>query len=294
MGRRGGGAMRVEEAVQTLRCFCTPGCLPMRYCGHGKSRAQSLGTEKTYERRYFCLDAAALHAPSCLVYSFGIDKHWGWEAGLTKRFENCNVHAFDPTRNPRRLLGPRITFRSIGLASGTSHDGRNAKGYAQISKSALKSLDEVRSTLGHAARPLSVLMLDCEGCEWGVIETVACAPRVDGLTDVEQIIAEFHFGVDTGIAGDEDLLTAGRALQCLERGWAMTSYKHAGQRRGATFAPGVLRALPDPTTLVMASFRRLGASEPDYETVQETVRDSGGEWEVALRRFQSLKRLNEV
>ncbi len=104
------------------------------------------------------------------MYSVGIHTSWGWESKLAAQYP-CEVHAFDPTQNHPALLPPppgggAVHFHKLGLAAGTAHDGSNSVHYTSIDTSLLLPLDKLQERLGHAGRRISLLMLDCEGCEF--------------------------------------------------------------------------------------------------------------------------------
>jgi hypothetical protein len=102
----------------------------------------------------------------CLVYSFGIGGEWAfedWAAG-----HGCEVHAFDPTKELRERHSQHnvrnVTFHYIGLG-GSDADLNFTSGYGKLG-GMLMPLDRILTSLGHAHRPIGVLKIDCEGCEW--------------------------------------------------------------------------------------------------------------------------------
>ena len=254
-----------ELALSNIRCFAREGCFPKRFCSANAAwpphPASALKVDLGFEKRLFCTDAAVLRSsarsqPPCLVYSFGIHDQYAWEAEMAREF-SCEVHAFDPTQNYPSALAPGVTFHKLGLKSGTSQDGTNGEGYSPIDPKLLLTLVEVQQRLNHINRPIAVLMLDCEGCEWGVIKELAC-PGHSGNVVVNQLVAEFHFQASLGLDGTDSVLSAGETLSCLEKDWAMTSWQRAGAGpMDWNFAPGVLNAIARPDTLVVASFRIL-------------------------------------
>ena len=128
-----------------------------------------------------------------LVYSFGIASQWTFEdwAG-SKGFE---VHAFDPTTQFRSAheshSAQNVHFHYMGLGA------RRGKAetwshhvYGTLGGEVLP-LDELVARLGHSSRPIQLLKIDCEGCEWEAFVDVATrAPAV--IENVCTIILELH------------------------------------------------------------------------------------------------------
>jgi hypothetical protein len=112
----------------------------------------------------------------CLAYTFGIANEWDFEDYAGGDLE-CEVHAFDPTTSYKAIHEqhqvPNVQFHYQGLASptGTAAHGDASKGFGYGALGGeMKTLGELWHELGHAAqnRPISLLKIDCEGCEWYV------------------------------------------------------------------------------------------------------------------------------
>ena len=282
--------LSTELALMNLRCLTTEGCFKRRYCesvdgtpSWPRPPAAALAVDLSFEKRLFCTESRALklphHGPAgriqpCLVYSFGIHKQWTWEAEMARVY-GCEVHAFDPVENYDETpnhLAPGVTFHKLGLQSGTSQDGTNGEGYSPIDPTLLLTLAAIQGRLGHAGRPIAVLMMDCEGCEWGAIHGIVCGGSSSAAAPViDQIVAEFHFQASLGLDSVASVRAAGETLRCLERDWAMTSWQRAGAGPADwSFAPGVLRAITRPDALVVASFRALAPADHTSDAARET------------------------
>jgi hypothetical protein len=231
-------------ALFTLRCLTTPGCFRSMECRTGVP--QRIKRKKKWEEQAFCVDDLRLQRDSCLVYSFGIHTSWEWEEKVARLF-GCDVHAFDPTMNHPSQLAPGVTFHQLGLqAAGTDMSATHSDLYEAIDVDKLLSLDKIKTRLGHDNRKLSVLMLDCEGCEWGVLRQFMCdANNKIAMESVDQIVVEMHFQKNLGMLNEADVLGAAEAVVCLENArWAITSIESSGiDKEDADYAPGVSKVL---------------------------------------------------
>ena len=84
------------------------------------------------------------------------------------------MHAFDPTSRLRaaheRHRFPGVTFHYSGLgakAGGTAATSA-APGYGALG-GPVRALDELLAMNGHKHRSLSLVKIDCEGCEWSTV-----------------------------------------------------------------------------------------------------------------------------
>ena len=244
------------SALTTIRCLTTPGCFRSLKC-RSKTDPQKIQRKKKWEEQSFCIDDLNRH--DCIVYSFGIHDSWEWEAKMAKLF-GCQVFAFDPTQNYDRDLAPGLKFYSLGL-QGAGADVSKTHGieYASIPKHKLRTLDQIMKDLGHSS--LDLLMLDCEGCEWGVLRQMWC----HDTPNVDQMVIEMHFQKSLGLANEQDVHMAAEAILCMEEArWGVTSMEQSGaDRRDSEFyAPQVSKVLQDaPTFLLNAAFRRIPENE---------------------------------
>jgi hypothetical protein len=200
----------------------------------------------------------------CLVYSFGIHFSWEWEEKVARLF-GCEVHAFDPTMNHRKDLAPGLTFHKLGLqAVGTNMSRTHGAEYNAIDPAHLLPLNEIMVRLGHQNRRIDVLMMDCEGCEWGALNQLACSPARDHRS-VKQIVTEFHYQKSLGLETEEDVLMAAEGLRCLwEERWHITSIERASAGpQNWEYARHVSSVLNEAGMLSSISMRRI---PPDAQT----------------------------
>jgi Methyltransferase domain len=242
------------SALATLACFVTPTCFPSTTCHSGIP--QKLQRSKHWEEQSFCVEdlrptiaTEQLNGRSsgsstiCLVYSFGIHTSWEWEEKVATLF-GCEVHAFDPTMDHPHTLAPGVTFHKFGLqADGVDVSTTHGAEYEPIDPNVLLSLPDIMHRLGHEQRVLDVLMLDCEGCEWGALHNLICSKQSTAI--VKQIVTEFHFQRNLGLQNETDIYIAAEAIQCLwEDRWHIVSMEAPVLPIGNT-----LRAFPPSYTI---------------------------------------------
>ena len=145
---------------------------------------------------------------ACFVYSFGIDNQWSFEDWAGRG--GCEVHAFDPTTRTRasheahRANNVHFHFMGLGArANGTAALQDNHYQYGPLGGAVL-ALDDLMATLGHGRRQLSMLKVDCEGCEWEAFDDVA---RRDPmlLREVCTIVMEVHVSSTLQMGTDAQL-----------------------------------------------------------------------------------------
>jgi len=279
LNRFGNGSDDYEKtyaaALLSLGCLTTPGCFRSVRCRTGTPR--KVQRKKKWEEQSFCVDdlraasvAAASKNTSCLVYSFGIHTSWEWEEKVARMF-GCDVHAFDPTMDHKTDLAPGVTFHKLGLqAEGTDMAATHAQEYDAIDPNLLLPLDGIMERLGHVGRTIDVLMMDCEGCEWGVLREMVCN---GGSKAVNQIVVEMHFQRDLGLENENDVLMAGEVAGCLQRErWGIASIEVSGSAmQDMHYAPGVLKVLRAPSTLVNLALQRTPDDEPLPEELLEDL-----------------------
>jgi hypothetical protein len=219
---------------------------------------------KRWEEQAFCVDdlkKAAKEQNGCLVYSFGIHDVWDWEEKVAKEF-GCEVHAFDPTMNHAKDLAPGVTFHKLGLqAEGTDMSTTHAAEYDAIDSKLLLALPDIMKRLGHDKRTLDLLMMDCEGCEWGVLRHLACSKESDR---VKQIVTEFHFQKNLGLETEADVLNAAMGVRCLwQERWHVTSIELSGSgHKNWEYARGIPSILHSEAMLLYITLQRVLDDEP--------------------------------
>ena len=187
------------------KCLESHGCMPEypceRFVGDGRGGDGSWPV---------CLDS--FHHSECLVYSFGVADDWKFDQQMGAF--GCEVHSFDPTVELPAELAPNVSFHQWGLR-GEGKTGEITQGSDLLygpQLGPIYTLREIRHRLGHHRR-LSVLKLDCEGCEWGVFAELEASPTV--LPD--QIAVEFHFSEAFGIRDLRTMKDVSAAFQFLSQ-----------------------------------------------------------------------------
>lgn len=140
---------------------------------------------------------------TCLVYSFGVANDWDFEAAAGHL--GCEVFAFDPTTNYVSDLAPGVQFEQLGLC-GTHCDHMKRwshRAYGQI-QGPLFNLLDIQAKLRHQGRTISVLKIDCEGCEWSALHYLASV-RPSIFEQIDQINIEFHFTTTLQVNSTEAL-----------------------------------------------------------------------------------------
>lgn len=102
------------------------------------------------------------------------------------------VHTFDPTVDPAALsalaAAGGYTAHSVGLGSLSE-----SAAHATLVHGPLRTLREIMADAGHAGRALTVLKVDCEGCEWQTLVDQVFVPMRDGQLTLGQLQVELHF-----------------------------------------------------------------------------------------------------
>ena len=102
---------------------------------------------------------------------------------------SCEIHTFDPTVQPADMVDPsralNLTFHNIGLSD------HEATFIHQRANGTVAPLSMIMSKLGHTGRQLTVLKVDCEGCEYGAFSSIfdLCA---SGKLHIGQLAIELH------------------------------------------------------------------------------------------------------
>mmetsp|Transcript_6334 Transcript_6334/g.13747 ORF Transcript_6334/g.13747 Transcript_6334/m.13747 type:complete len:478 (-) Transcript_6334:1547-2980(-) len=200
-------SISLPSAVNTLRCFTTPGCYPGIRCAGG-ANPKKLSLRRKWEEHGFCTDDLLISnndnkkdsqsttgkheqkttqkekSSKCLVYSFGLDKSSQWEESMANVF-GCEVFAFDPTSSFPDVIAPNVRFYPFGLYQQREYDGNatfesnnnilaQSNHYDAIDPKKLRTLGEIVEHLGHEKQQIDLMKLDCEGCEYGVLKQLAC------------------------------------------------------------------------------------------------------------------------
>lgn len=127
----------------------------------------------------------------CLVYSVGSDGEVSFEADIIRRL-GCEVHTFDPTGNSDEIKASveatGAKFHPIGIGGGSGSMLHNNISSTNVQ---LKPITDVIEMLGHNGRHISILKIDCEGCEYEALDAL-WTRLVDGRVSIGQIQIELH------------------------------------------------------------------------------------------------------
>jgi len=140
---------------------------------------------------------------TCVVYSFGIRDIF--ENELLMGRHGCEVHAFDCTVDLAASLGENVHFHKWCLGKGSEElkldgllSGENHETMEFL------SLPDIIKRLGHEETTLTVLKMDCEGCEWDALDTLL--QEMPGFFwKINMLMLELHFvtAVDSTLATRE-------------------------------------------------------------------------------------------
>lgn len=193
-----------------------------------------------------CVDHRLSHAIStrrCLVYGIGVATDWTFERSLA--MQGCEVHLFDPTISHGDHPDPwlrSITFHEWGLYSAITHAFNGSKDARALRyglvRGTLLSLGAIRHRLGHADRTISVLKVDCEGCEW---EALSIIPR-STWDQVDQFVAELHMGTQHSFHSDTELSQATQLVEHLSSTGLRLWYSEPNVGRRTAIWPPLLHA----------------------------------------------------
>lgn len=206
----------------------------------------------------------AIPPPSkCLAYGVGVGGLPAFDSAFPQEL-GCSMRAFDPTIDPPSYPSG-VLFKRIGL-SGENHLD------ASMPVATLSTLQGLENEQG---RPLLVLKIDCEGCEWDAFPQMLRDHGPDALRNVDMVMFEIHLGWLNYSPRNAAALVALLHNQGFRQYWRhFNPWSLAGRNTG-----GVLRALGRIYGAELASqfesklenFQRLGR---EYKTYVEEYRDA--------------------
>jgi hypothetical protein len=159
-----------------------------------KLESLSAGNFKCYsDGTLLCEDYVSHNADQdCLVYTFGIANEWDFEDWIGSK--GCEVHAHDPTTRFKEIhegheaTNVHFHYEGLGIPGETA---TNLMHYGDMG-GPMKTLGALWREHGHAQRRISILKIDCEGCEFEAFHQLAVnEPEV--MSQVCTIIMELHF-----------------------------------------------------------------------------------------------------
>lgn len=116
--------------------------------------------------------------PPCLVYSIGSNGDPSFEADI-KNFigPHCEIHVFDMDDYSAEVSSVGANFHQWGLSHENVDNGKHV----------FKTLQQTMQELGHIGRPINIFKIDCESCEYQLVNEFF-QPGVD----LRQILIELH------------------------------------------------------------------------------------------------------
>lgn len=155
---------------------------------------------------------------NCLVYGVGIADNWEFEKAMARH--GCEVHAFDPTIAKPPTDEPSLTnlhFHRWGLSGKTerngTHEVRGTLDGKKVTDQAMFTLEDMMTELGHSGRQLTVLKIDCEGCEWAALSAVPASL----WSRIGQMSLELHFSDGLMLDSPQQLHKAAEVSSALQR-----------------------------------------------------------------------------
>lgn len=124
--------------------------------------------------KWVCDPEVYLRRPGCVVYSFGSNGDFSFEEAVHAVAPNCEIHTVDS--GPPGAVPAFVTYHQ-GIIGG--RDSLQQRLFTPVS---------FMRMLGH--RNVTILKMDCEGCEYGAL-TPAAFPA-DGAA-IQQILFEVHY-----------------------------------------------------------------------------------------------------
>ncbi|KAG2483029.1 hypothetical protein HYH03_018059 [Edaphochlamys debaryana] len=142
-------------------------------------------------------------AKPCVFYSFGISTDFSFDTQLAKLSE-CKGYCFDPTVSHDSQLGDNLLFFKTAASSLDEELNRHWDAWTSVPR--------FKKWQGHAR--ISVLKMDCEGCEFAIARDVE-REEPDFWQKVDQFAVEIHVPKKF-MPTDEHVIELGRLFSQLE------------------------------------------------------------------------------
>lgn len=213
--------------VEAAMCLTLPNCWqPSTRCPNKLQPPSNIQLPNEESEWKICYDwlLPILESPQgCLVYSIGIRNIF--EAERAYGALGCQVIALDCTVEHPKNLAPNVTFYSYCLGKEETElqiaDGAHTyKNRSEIRAENFITLPELMKKLGHTGRPLTLLKLDCEGCEWDLLSSLV-QDHPDIIYNIRMMFLELHFVVNPTKSAKDQVLQ----MEIVSR--ALSSYRVA-------------------------------------------------------------------
>eukprot|EP00540_Astrosyne_radiata_P001219 CAMPEP_0116834784 /NCGR_PEP_ID=MMETSP0418-20121206/7179_1 /TAXON_ID=1158023 /ORGANISM="Astrosyne radiata, Strain 13vi08-1A" /LENGTH=305 /DNA_ID=CAMNT_0004464373 /DNA_START=37 /DNA_END=954 /DNA_ORIENTATION=- len=120
--------------------------------------------------KWLC-DPHRLENQPCLVLSVGPNPDFMFERALAKMHPHCEIHTFDPASREMEDLPPSVHHHAIGIKPSYEMNRKVAAVKTVFMQRRRwdvpeKTLGELQKELKLQDRQVSILSVDCTGCEW--------------------------------------------------------------------------------------------------------------------------------
>ena len=154
---------------------------------------------RVFSRRKAALESGTdrplVQSLPCLVYSVGSKGNFRFEEEFVSLIGDqwCEVHIFDPSpayESASALkMHPNWHYHAWGLRGVQS-----TKNYTRR-RDSFHDFATIRKKLGHEKRPIDILKIDCEGCEWESMRDWLFSDKYPAsfeFPDLQHILLETH------------------------------------------------------------------------------------------------------
>jgi hypothetical protein len=156
---------------EMIACGTTPQCFGAQVeCKHRETNGLSPSESPWGLCKDYVVDDSKQPNNRCIIYSIGVREIY--TAELLYGRAGCEVHAFDCTINHPQQLGPNVTFHPWCLGTDSSELKLDGGPKRDDNGLKFKQLPAIINELGHQNEELTMLKMDCEGCEWDALDSL--------------------------------------------------------------------------------------------------------------------------